>query len=97
MKIPIDDKIINKRVVELCTTTILTLFVSTQFKLQSISSYLPAAIDLITHTKTQFPSCDSNMQLGCLIVDPSCVLFINPTILPVVFGLLLMYNVDPLF
>ena len=32
----------------------------------------------MAHTNTWFPSCPSNMQLGCLSVDPGRILFINP-------------------
>ena len=40
----------------------------------------------MAHTKTWFPSHDSNMQLVCLSVDLGCVLFINTTIFPVFFS-----------
>ena len=61
------------------------------------NSFSLATIDLIAHTKTWFPSHDSNMQLGFFSVDLSCVLFINPVILPVIFYLSSMHNVAPLF
>ena len=51
----------------------------------------------MTQANTQFSSRPSNMQLGCLSVDLGCVLFVNPTIFPVAFGLSSMYNATLLF